>query len=185
MNRKQAVKACLIMMVIGAALGATVIGQGRGQGANAPLQMLKQEITKAGATALDSTQESAIQAAIANFRNANQPTVPDAAEQAARESYINAILAGDKSSAKNTADQIAGLMARHQQARLEGEAAFSIQVLSILHSDQIAALQSSIGKDGLVRLVASLAGPGGGFGRGGMMGPNMNPMLRGNTGGMR
>jgi hypothetical protein len=135
-------------------------------------------LTKAGATALDSNQEAALQTAITSFRNTNQSAAPTAAEQAARDSYNNAILAGDKEAAKTAAGQIASLMAPRQQARLEAGAAFAIQALGILHSDQIPALQNSLGKQGLLRLVTALAGPGGGFGRG-MMGRgavNATPM---------
>jgi hypothetical protein len=150
-------------------LAANVLGQGSGQRTNSPFQFLNQALTKAGATALGSDQEAALQTAITSFRNANQPAAPTAAEQAARDSYSNAILAGNTDAAKAAADQLASVMAPRQQTRLEAEAAFAIQVLGILNSDQVAALQNSLGKQGLLRLVTALAGPGGGFGRG-MMG---------------
>jgi hypothetical protein len=180
MNRKHKVYACIIALAICAALAATVWGQGRGQGGNAPLQPLKQALTKVGAAALDSTQEAALQTAITSFRNANRPAAPDADEKAARDNYNSAILAGDNGSAKTAADQLANLMAPRQQARLEAEAAFSIQVLGILHSDQVTALQNSLGKQGLLRLVTGLAGPGGGFGRGMMGAGPMNARPMGN-----
>jgi hypothetical protein len=166
MNGKHKVYACIVMSALCVALAATVLGQGSGQGANPPFQFLNQALTKAGAAALGSDQEAALQTAITSFRNANQPAAPTAAEQAARDNYNNAVLAGDTNTAKAAADQLAGAMVPRQQAMLEAEAAFAIQALGILHSDQIAALQNSLGKQGLLRLVTALAGPGGGFGRG-------------------
>jgi hypothetical protein len=130
---------------------------------------LKQELNKEGAAALDSDQETALNSAITNFRKANRPAAPDSAEKTARDDYSNAILAGNNDAAKTAADKLAGVLSLRQQARLEAEAAFSIQTLSVLHSDQIAALQTSVGKEGLLRIVTSMSGPGGGFGRG-MMG---------------
>jgi hypothetical protein len=174
MNRKHKVYACIVTFALCAALAATALGQGSGQRTNPPFQFLNQALTKAGATALGSDQEAALQTAITSFRNANQPASPTAAEQAARDNYNNAILAGDTNSAKAAADQLAGLMAPRQQARLEAEAAFAIQVLGILHGDQVAALQNSLGKQGLLRLLTALAGPGGGFGRGMMGAGRMN-----------
>jgi hypothetical protein len=169
MDRKHKLYAYMVALALCVTLATAVWGQGRGQGVNAPLQVLKQELTKAGATALDSNQESALQSAITNFRNANRPATPDSAEKAARDDYNNAILAGNNDAAKTAADKLASVMSMRQQARLEAEATFSIQALSVLHSDQIAALQTSVGKEGLLRIAASLTGPGGGFGRG-MMG---------------
>ncbi len=169
----------IVLLVFCTISGGTVCGQGRGQGPNPPIQALNQALAKASAAALDTTQESALQAAIAGFRSENQPPPPDAAEKTARDNYANAILAGDKASAKTAADQLAAVMAQRQQIRVEAEAAFAIQVLGILHGDQIAALQNSIGKEGLLRLLTAFAGPGGpGFGRGMMgRGPmNAGPM---------
>ena len=168
MNGKHKPYACMVVLAFCATLATTVWGQGRGQWGNAPLQALKQELAKSGATALDANQESAIHSAITNFRNANRPAAPDAAEKAARDSYNTAVLAGNKDSAKTAAGELASLMAPRLQARLEAEAALSIQVLTILQSGQIAALQNSVGKEGLLSLVTSLAGSGAGFGRGPM-----------------
>ena len=150
-------------------LATDVWGQMRRRGANAPLQLLRQQLNKAGAAALDSNQETALQSAIATFRSTNRPAAPEPAEKAAREDYANSILAGNNDAAKTAADKLAGLMSARQQIRLEAEAAFAIQALSILHSDQVSALEASVGKEGLLRIVSSLIGPAGGFGRG-MMG---------------
>jgi hypothetical protein len=79
-------------------------------------------------------------------------------------------MAGNNDTAKTAADKLAGLMSARQQLRLEAEAAFAIQALSILHSDQVSALEASVGKEGLLRVVNSLIGPAAGFGRG-MLGP--------------
>jgi hypothetical protein len=172
---------CFIaVLVLCAAIATTAWAQGRGPRANSHIQMISQALTKASAPALDSTQESALQAAAASLRNTRRPA-PDAAEKNARDSYAAAILAGDGASAQTAADQLADIMAQRQKRRLEAEAAFAIQVFSILHSDQIAALQSSMGKEGLLRLVTSPAGPAGsGFGRGMMGRGPMPPRPMGN-----
>jgi predicted negative regulator of RcsB-dependent stress response len=165
---------CIAVLVFCVTIATTVWAQGRGPRANTPLHALSQALTKASATALDSTQESALQSAAADFRNAFQ-AAPNAAETSARDSYATAILAGDKVSAQTAADQLAAAMLQREQKRLEAEATFAIQVCSILHSDQIAALQGSVGKEGFLRLVTSLAGPAGPrFGRG-MMGRGPMP----------
>lgn len=178
MSGKHKIYACIVTSALCVALAATVLAQGRGPRANPPFQLLNQALTKAGATALGSDQEAALQDSITAFRNANQPAALTAAEQAARDNYNNAILAGDKDTAKTAAGQLASLMAARQQARLEAEAAFAIQALGILHSDQIAALQNSLGKQSLLRLMTTLAGPGGGLGPGmmGRGGMNARPM---------
>jgi len=166
MNAKQTLQRPFAILAICMTLAATVWGQGRGQGTGTPLQHLKQQLAKAGGNALDSNQEAALQSAISAFRNANRPTAPDSAEKAARNEYGNAILAGNVDAAKTAADKLAGLMSEQQQASLKAEAAFSIQALSVLHSDQTAALIASFGNQGLLRILASLAGPGNGLGRG-------------------
>jgi len=172
MNRKYISGAFVLALALCVTVATTVWGQGRGprnnpgQRADAPLQLLKQALNKAGAAALDSGQEEALRSSIMAFRNANRQGTPDPAEKAARDDYSNAIIAGNNDAARTAADKLAGLISARQQTRLEAEAAFGIQALSILHSDQIAALQTSVGKEGMLRILASMIGPGGGFGRG-------------------
>ena len=122
---------------------------------------------------MDSAQESALTTLISTFRNANRPAAPNSAEQAARDAYANAILSGGDP--KAAADNLASVLSARQQARLEAEAGFEIQALSILHSDQIAALQNSVGKQGLLRALSSLIGGPGGRPGFGMMGRNAAP----------
>jgi hypothetical protein len=147
-----------------------------------PLAFLKQALTKVGASALDSTQETELNTLITNFRNANKPSAPDAAEQAARHAYANAILAKDPTSATIAADNLASLLSARQRTMLEAEASFQIQALTYLHSDQVAALQSKVGNNGILRVLQSLIEPG--FGPGMMGRPAMSgqgfQMRRGN-----
>jgi len=110
------------------------------------VEFLKQELTKAGATALDANQESAIHSAITSSRNANRRAAPDAAEKSATDNHDTAMAAGTKDSAKTAADHPARWIALRQQARLGAEAALSIQVPPILRSDQISALQKVQGR---------------------------------------
>jgi hypothetical protein len=145
------------------------------------LAFLKQALAKAGASALDSSQETALNTLITNFRNANKPGTPDAAEQAGRDAYVTAILARDLTSATAAADNLASLFSARQRTMLEAEASFQIQALTYLHSDQVAALQSSIGNNGILRVLQSLARAGfprgmGGAPGGAMLGPR--PQMR-------
>ncbi len=180
-NRNHQLGAVFVILALCSLSALPVWGQGRGfrqAGSTAqttydPLAFLKQALNKAGAAALDSSQETALNSLITNFRNANKPGAPDAAVQAARDEYANAILSKHQSGAIAAADKLANLMSAHQQARLEAEATFQIQALSLLHSDQVASLQNSIGNNGILRVLMSLAGPSPGFGRGRMGGPGM------------
>ena len=180
-NRKHQLGAVFVILALCALAALPALGQGRGirqagsttQMTRDPLAFLKQALNKAGAAALDSSQETALNSLITNFRNANRPGAPDAAQKAARDEYANAILSKNQSGAIAAADKLADLMSARQRAMLEAEANFQIQALSLLHSDQVASLQSSIGNDGILRVLGSLAGPGPGLGRGRMGGPGM------------
>lgn len=178
-NIKHRLATVAVILALSALAATNAWAQGRGprfaaagqatQQARDPLAFLKQALSKAGAAALDSTQETALNTLITNFRNANKPA-PDPNEQGARDAYAKAILAGkNPTDANSAADNLAGLMAAHQRSMLEAEAGFMIQALSYLSSDQVAALQKSVGDTGILRVLRSMIGPGPGFGRG-MMG---------------
>ncbi len=181
MTRKHKTAMWVVAFALSATLLPTIWGQGRGQ-RNGPgprageaLQMLDQQLTKAGAATLDPNQRAALQLATTTFRDSIRQIASDPAQKAARDDYNNAILAGDNHAAKMAADKLAGLMSSRQQKRLEAEAEFGIKVLSILNSGQVAALQSSVGKEGLIRILGSLVRPGSPLGGGpagrGPMGP--------------
>ena len=182
MDGKKLLGVCALAMALCALVTIPSWGQGSGQANSAgPLGFLKAALNKAGATALDSTQESKLTTLISNFRTANRPSAPNADEQAARDGYASAIFSGGDT--KSAADTLAGVMAARQQALLEAEAQFDIQALGYLSSDQIAALQNSVGKQGMLRILSSLAGPGGRpgpgmMGRGGQAGTARAPRNR-------
>lgn len=176
-HRKYQLSAAIGVLALCVITSSVLRAQGRGfrragMAASAtgdPLASLKQALNKAGATALDSSQESALNTLITNFRNSNQPGAPDSSEQTARDAYVNAILAKDATAATTAADNLASLISARQRTMMEAEAGFQIQALSVLNSGQVAALQSSIGNNGILRELRSLSGPGPQFGRG-MMG---------------
>jgi len=171
MDRKRLLGICALALALFALVTVPSWAQRSGPADNAsktPLRFLKQALNKAGATALDSTQESALTSLISTFRRTNRPGAPNADEKSARDNYVAAILSGS-GDPKAAADQLAGVLAARQQARLEAEAQLHIQALAILHSDQIAALQNSVGNQGVLRALSSLLGPGGRPGPG-MMG---------------
>jgi Spy/CpxP family protein refolding chaperone len=180
MNRKFQLSAAVAALALCVIAATPLLGQVPGQRgnfqrrANAPLAFLKQALSKAGAPALSSDQETALNTAITNFRSANKPAAQNADEKAARDAYANAILTGNGDTAIGAADNLAALLSARQKTMLEAQANFEIQALSVLTSDQVAALQNSIGNQGILRVLDSLAGPGGGrFGRGMMGGPRM------------
>jgi Spy/CpxP family protein refolding chaperone len=182
-HRKHQLSAVIGMLALCIIAAGALWAQGRGYrqagtGAPAtsdPLAILKQSLNKAGATALDSSQEAALNTLITNFRNAHQPGAPDPAEQTARDAYINAILAKDAAAAISAADNLASLLSTRQRTMMEAETGFQIQALSVLNSDQEAALQSTMGNNGVMRALQSLSGRGPGFGRGMMDAGQMRP----------
>jgi len=125
-----------------------------------PLASLKQALNRSGAAALDSSQETALNALITNFLNATKPGTPDGAVQAARDAYGNAILARDLKAATAAADSLADLLSARQRTMLEADANFQVQALTYLHNDQVAALQAKIGNNGILRVLQSLIRPG-------------------------
>jgi hypothetical protein len=180
-HRKHKLSTAIGMLALCIIAAGTLWAQGRGYrqaGTGAPatsdrMATLKQALNKAGATALDSSQESSLNELITDFRNAHQPGAPDPAEQTARDAYVHAILAKDAAAATSAADNLASLLSTRQRTMMEAETGFQIQALSVLNSDQVAALQSSIGNNGILRALQSLSRPGPGFGRGMMGGPGM------------
>lgn len=177
-NRKHQLGAVIVMLTLCVIVASPLWGQGRGFGPAAaaaqstrdPLAFLKQALSKAGATALTSDQETALNTLITNFRSANKPT-QDPNEQAIRDQYANAILAGNLSTASSYADKLATLLSARQSTMLKAEADFQIQALHILTSGQVGALETSVGNNGILRVLQSLTRPGPGFGRGMMGGP--------------
>jgi hypothetical protein len=136
------------------------------------LVQLKEALQSAGAAALTSTQESAIQALVKEFREAHR-NPPDASLESARKAYESAILSGDSASVATQAQIIANAQAANSVQREIDSAAFAINVLNILKADstQYSALTAKLTDSGLLRLILNLAGgPGGGM-RGGPGGP--------------
>ena len=134
-----------------------------------PLAHLKNALQEAGAPALTSAQETALDALITAFRSAHQtPPTPGTAVQSARAAYDNAILNQDNAGAAAQAAIIANDQAANSLQRQTELANFGIEVIKVLKSsgDQVTPLVTRFGTGGAVRLVLSLAG-GPGFGRGG------------------
>ncbi|MBS1789948.1 MAG: hypothetical protein JST85_19650 [Acidobacteria bacterium] len=138
-----------------------------GQSQRDPLGQLKRAITQANAPILISTQESAITALITAYKDA-QPDEPDATIEAARDAYVAAILAGKLADAQAQATIIANQSAVLAKNRLDAQAKFDIDVLTILfNGGQLDPLNTKFGAERVLGLVSSLAGPGGGFDGGG------------------
>lgn len=142
------------------------------------LGFLKRALTDANAPALTSQEETELNTLITNFHQA-QPHGPDQTLQAAHTAYNNAILAGDLATANAQATIIANHTAALGNTRLQAEAKFDTDVLTILkNGGQLDPLKEKLG-DHLVGTINSLVGGppfgGPGFGPGGG-GPGFAPM---------
>lgn len=129
-----------------------------------PLAQLKRAITQANAPVLTGTQETALNALITAYKDA-QPDGPDAAIEAAHDAYVAAILAGKLADAQAQATIIANRAAVLSKAHLDADAKFDIDVLTILsNGGQLAPLNTKFTAERVLGLVDSLAGGhGGGF----------------------
>ncbi|MEK7830914.1 MAG: hypothetical protein AAB401_07505 [Acidobacteriota bacterium] len=133
-----------------------------GQTQRDPLGHLKRAITQANAPVLTATQETALTTLITAYKDA-QPDEPDAALAAARDAYEAALLAGKLADAQAQATIIANRSAVLSKTRLDAQAKFVIDVLTILsNGGQLAPLNTKFGADRVLGLVSSLVG--GGFG---------------------
>jgi hypothetical protein len=130
-----------------------------------PLAILRQALNKAGANALSSAQEQQLNSLVSSFREARKNRTPDQSVQTATANYQAAVLTGDPAKAVAAADQLAVALSGRTTETLEANARFLAQVYSVLQNDQVAALETSIGKTGLFRVLRSLIGPMG-LGRG-------------------
>lgn len=131
-----------------------------GQQQRDPLGQLKRAITQANAPVLTATQETALTALITAYKDA-QPDEPDAVLEAARDAYNAALLAGSLADAQAQATIIANRSAVLSKARLDGQAKFVIDVLTILsNGGQLAPLNTKFGAERVLGLVSSLAGHG-------------------------
>lgn len=121
------------------------------------------------------SQEAALDTLTTNFGNAYHSGASDPVEQTARDAYIKAILSKDSTAAMTAADSQAILLSARQRAMMEAEASFQTQIVSILNSDQVAALNSAMGNKEILRMLQSPIEPGPGFGCGLMSAGRMRP----------
>lgn len=145
----------LLCMVVGGA--STAAAQSRTRD---PLAFLRQAITVAGTLSLTTAQETQLTNLITAYQNAI-PDEPDAALEAARTAYRDAILAGNLAAAQAQATIIANRTAALISARLQAEAQFEIGVLAVLRTGgQLDALNQRFGTDRVLEIVDSLIGNG-------------------------
>jgi len=122
-----------------------------------PLASLKQALSKAGASALDSSQQTALNELIAKFQNTNGPAKSDPSEQAAMDAYNNAILAKDLESATKAEGTLSKFILARLQKMMEAQPSLEIQILSYLHRDQVAALQTTMGNKGIISILRPIS----------------------------
>ncbi|MEO6725379.1 MAG: hypothetical protein ABIU20_10690 [Blastocatellia bacterium] len=151
-----------------------------------PLTRLKKTLEEASATGLSADQETQLKALV-EARHGNHPAGPGSEFEAARAAFDAAILAGDQAKANSQAAIIANLGTAATKARLEADAKFKLDVLAVLKAGgQVDALTQTLGSEGLLRLLGSLAGgPGGPGGPRGPGGPGHPPGGPDGLGGFR
>lgn len=166
--------ASLTVLLLCAMVGSAALALAQRGAQRDALGFLKRALTEANAPALTADQETHLNTLITNFRSA-QPTSPDTALEAARTAYENAILAGDLGTATAQATIIANRAAALSATRLQAEAKFDLDVLTILRNGgQLAPLTQKVGSDHILGLIGSLVG-GGPFGGGRGFGPGGGP----------
>ena len=127
-----------------------------------PFRFLSRALSEAGAPALTTAEETALNTLITAYENA-LPDEPDTALEAARTAYRDAILAGNLAAATTQATIIANRTAALTSARLVARAQFEIGVLAVLNSNgQLTLLNTRFGTDRVLEIVDSLVGHGGG-----------------------
>jgi hypothetical protein len=125
-----------------------------------PLAALNRAISRAGATALTSDQQTQLNTLLANYEAA-LPDEDDATLDAARTAYNDAVLADNLAAATAQATIIANHTAALTSARLQAKAQLQIGVLGVLKSGgQLDALIAAFGQDRVLELI-------GGSGHGG------------------
>ena len=123
-----------------------------------PFGFLSRALADAGAPALTTAEETQLSALVASYQAA-LPAQPDAALEAARTAYRDAILAGDLTTADAQAAIIANRTAALTNATLQASAQFEIGVLSVLNGNgQLTALNTRFGTDRVLEIVDSLTG---------------------------
>ena len=123
------------------------------------LTMLRNALNQAGATALSAAQEQQLNDLAGNFKNERKAQSPDSALQSAKKNYDAAILSGNAAEASSAAEQLAKALQVRSTTNLEARATFLAKAYAVLSSDQVNALEGSIGKTGVLRVLRSLIGP--------------------------
>jgi hypothetical protein len=123
------------------------------------LVMLRSALSHAGAAALSSTQEQQLNDLISTFKSERKSQSPDTAQQSARKNYNDAILSGNVANATTAADQLAKALSDRSSKALEARATFLAKAYAVLQSNQVSSLESSVGKNGVLKALRSLIGP--------------------------
>jgi hypothetical protein len=158
-RRNNCFRLVFISMLVCLAAGAQerrVTQNAQGVQQRDPLASLKQVLSNIGASALDSSQQTALNTLITKFQSSNRSVTLDPDYKTALEAYANAIFAKDLGAATKAADILANITSARQRKAIERQAGFTIQALSCLHRDQLAALQTRMGKIGTVAVLQVL-----------------------------
>src|SRR5215216_75283 len=143
----------VIALLLCAAFGSASMSMAGPAKERDPLAGLNRAISRAGATALSTEQQTQLNTLIANYQAA-LPDEDDDTLEAAREAYDAAILAGDLTAATAQAAIIANRTAALTSAKLQARAQFLIGVLAVLKSGgQLTALIATFGEDRVLELI--------------------------------
>jgi Spy/CpxP family protein refolding chaperone len=169
---KAALLLCVVVMSVQLAMAQGIRPQRDALGG------LKHALQEAGAAALTTDQETALNTLISSFRENNRPQGPGEEIKAARKAYDDAILAGNADAAKAAQAQIDSLISAGAATRQQARINFEVAAVKILTSAQVTSLVQKFEEGRVVGLIGSLAGgPGGprGFGPGGGPGFGRRP----------
>ncbi len=137
-----------------------------------PVAMLNNSLESAGAAQLGTDQQQQLTAIVNDYRAAHQPPQNGARDQGiqgAKKDLEAAILSKNAAAADAAADKMSAQITGRATNTIRDLARFEIQVLGVLTADQVNALRTQYGNEGLLRSLGSLAGGWwfhGGFGHG-------------------
>jgi hypothetical protein len=137
-----------------------------------PVAMLNNTLESAGAAQLGPDQQTRLASVVNDYSTAHQPPQKGAGNpdiQAAKKDLEAAILSKNAAAADAAADKLSTQFTGRATSTIRDLARFEIQVLDILTPDQVNALRTQYGNEGLLRTLGSLAGGWwfhGGFGHG-------------------
>jgi len=150
--RSIALAGFLVILTVGGLLAQTTTSTTASDHQPDPLMPLTRALSDAGATALTTTQQTAIESLMDVFRTSTQTV------SAAQSAYDGYIISGDATDAEALIPTLLAEKSTREEERMKAEATFSIGVVNALSSDQLTALKAKFDDEQLVSIIQSLVG---------------------------